>query len=413
MTHETLMLELAPTAVPAGVAPREIVIFQAGWSDAPNPVEGPGGRMLCDEQAARTVIAGFRADGRDVVIDYEHATQYADERHDGTAPAAGWIKALRWDPSRGLVATVEWTALGRRRLAEREYRYHSPVVVVHTETRRVLRLISVALTNYPALRNPQPLVARGSSPSGTAAMTTGGDPSMDAIAQMVGLEPGATVEQILGALTADNMSAVAEALGLPPDASREEIEMALNETRKSGGGSGNSGSGGGAGPSGQGAGASITARDAWARRFAADIGLPNVSSGDGLVAALKAQLAAAGATAAEVTALRVKLDTVERGQAEHDWERIVAGDCGKKIPPAARGEFKALCLKDRAQFEALVKTLPVLGGEASVLTGGASAAGADDWETNAELRAEFRGDKKRWEAFREADEAGLVNILKR
>ncbi|MBP7936741.1 MAG: hypothetical protein KA354_19025, partial [Phycisphaerae bacterium] len=54
----------------------------------------------------------------------------------------------------------EWTVGGREKLAAKEYRYLSPVVMVRKADRRVVALHSAALTNKPAIAGMQPIVNR-------------------------------------------------------------------------------------------------------------------------------------------------------------------------------------------------------------------------------------------------------------
>lgn len=108
-----------------------------------------------DEAAAREVIASFRARGNDMVVDYEHQSI-----KDGQAPAAGWVRDLIWKGKEGLWAVVEWTAKAREYLVNREYRYFSPVMFVRAGDRKIFRLVNVALTNFPAMNNLRPIVAK-------------------------------------------------------------------------------------------------------------------------------------------------------------------------------------------------------------------------------------------------------------
>ena len=89
----------------------------------------------------------------DMVIDYEHQTMTGTE-----APAAGWIKEL--DPrDDGLWARVDWTQNAYDRIMNREYRYISPVIELD-EKRNFTGLLNVALTNYPAINNLDPLTLK-------------------------------------------------------------------------------------------------------------------------------------------------------------------------------------------------------------------------------------------------------------
>lgn len=139
-------------------------VLIAPWGE----VESANGRFVVDEQSAREVTAAFAAHGTDVPIDYEHQSlggAYASPS--GQAPAAGWIRALRAVPPEevndgapGLYAEVEWTIAAREKLAAKEYRYLSPVVIVRKNDRRVVALHSAALTNKPAIPGMRPIVNR-------------------------------------------------------------------------------------------------------------------------------------------------------------------------------------------------------------------------------------------------------------
>jgi phage I-like protein len=89
----------------------------------------------------------------DMVIDYEHQTMTGTE-----APAAGWIKELdaRED---GLWARVDWTPNAYDRIMNREYRYISPVIELD-DKRNFTGLLNVALTNYPAINDLNPLTLK-------------------------------------------------------------------------------------------------------------------------------------------------------------------------------------------------------------------------------------------------------------
>ena len=115
--------------------------------------------MLADERqpfrvtqdSLEKILASWHRRGHDLVIDYEHQSLSGQE-----APAAGWIKEL-WAGADGLYARVAWTERARSYIAQREYRYFSPVVQLN-EAREVTDLLQVALTNCPAMNNLEPLV---------------------------------------------------------------------------------------------------------------------------------------------------------------------------------------------------------------------------------------------------------------
>ncbi len=160
-TEERLVLE----ASVLGEAPSSVLI--APWGE----VRSSNGRFVVDDEAAERVIEAFQAHGTDLPIDYEHQSLggvYAAPS--GLAPAAGWIRGLRAarpgeNGEAGLFAEVAWTQAGREKLAAKEYRYLSPVVIVRKRDRKVVALHSAALTNKPAIAGMRPIVNR--MPAGT------------------------------------------------------------------------------------------------------------------------------------------------------------------------------------------------------------------------------------------------------
>jgi len=144
---------LIHSALPQGQGPPSRVLV-APWGK----VTSLKGTFVVDGEAARLVVEAFRAHGTDIPVDYEHQSlggEYTSPN--GQAPAAGWIRALcAVEPGEtveepGLFAEVEWTEAACKRLATKEYRYLSPVVLVRKSDRRMVALHSAALTNKPAI----------------------------------------------------------------------------------------------------------------------------------------------------------------------------------------------------------------------------------------------------------------------
>jgi len=125
------------------------------------------GDFVVNEESAKRILAEWNRRKTDIVVDFEHQTQGgAYSSPDGTAPAAGWIRfpqGLEIVPGRGIFATVEWTPRASEMIARREYRFLSPVVMVRNDDRVVVNLLSVALTNTPAIHGLQPIVAKASA----------------------------------------------------------------------------------------------------------------------------------------------------------------------------------------------------------------------------------------------------------
>ena len=130
--------------------PEWILLFAAGWQELSD-----GTRFLVDKTGFDLILAGIKERGNDIVFDYEHASL---ERQ--AAPASGWIKELVWQDGKGIMARVQWTDKAAEFIANREYRYFSPVFYVRRSDSRVCGLDSVALTNRPKTNNLTPILAR-------------------------------------------------------------------------------------------------------------------------------------------------------------------------------------------------------------------------------------------------------------
>lgn len=146
----SIRLDNAPAAAPASDPPTEFLIW--AWGD----IETSKGLFLFDALAAEAVMARFREHGNELFIDYQHLGVDPDARA-GDGRAAGWfMPEVRED---GLWAVnVTWTPAAAEGLRNREWRYFSPAFVTDAEN-RVVELTNIALTNLPATRNMQPLVA--------------------------------------------------------------------------------------------------------------------------------------------------------------------------------------------------------------------------------------------------------------
>jgi phage I-like protein len=151
-----LNLEIAPDA--SGAVPDEAHILPAGKFRASDgrPKEMAG--WLLDAATAAEVIARAAARKNDMLVDYEHQSLKSDSNGQ-PVPAAGWSSALEYREG-GLYAThIRWTDRARQMIASREYRYISAVFAYRPGDGRVREIISIALTNTPALDGLDALVA--------------------------------------------------------------------------------------------------------------------------------------------------------------------------------------------------------------------------------------------------------------
>jgi phage I-like protein len=145
----TLHIQLVEGAEP----PTEFRIFASGT------IETTKGIFKFDEESGVTCMKRVQENGNDIVIDYEHASLIAPYSADPAeaGKAAGWCnpelrEGTLW------ASKVRWTPKATEKLKAREFRYFSPTFLANDDG-RIEELINIALTNNPATRNLEPLVA--------------------------------------------------------------------------------------------------------------------------------------------------------------------------------------------------------------------------------------------------------------
>lgn len=153
--------------VPRGVElPHQIVLFEFGITETVK------GDFLFDEVSAESVMRHYEDGGIDrLPFGVAHLMVPRPDGNGGVRisenpeahKAYGWfVPAIVDNPETGtkaLMATsIEWTKAGSDALLNREFRFFSPAIDFERESRRVTRLINVALTNLPATKNQRPLV---------------------------------------------------------------------------------------------------------------------------------------------------------------------------------------------------------------------------------------------------------------
>ncbi len=145
---QAAMLEMLADVSPSTL-PTEFRLFAFGENKTSK------GSFVLDRKGAESVMASYREHGVDLAIDYEHQT-FRSEANGQPAPAAGWFQPeVRND---GLWAVnVRWTDSAAAMLSAKEYRYFSPTFAV--EGGRITRLLPLALTNFPATKNQEALIA--------------------------------------------------------------------------------------------------------------------------------------------------------------------------------------------------------------------------------------------------------------
>lgn len=150
MNYAALSFEIAAAGKAARVLPAGRFRAADGSGRPATPAEG----WLLDAAGAEALIARARSRSDSKLIDYEHQSMRASEL--APAPAAGWFAAMEWRETNeteagGLYITPEWTPRAAAMIADREYRYLSPLFSYDPDTGRVLDLVSVGLVNQAGL----------------------------------------------------------------------------------------------------------------------------------------------------------------------------------------------------------------------------------------------------------------------
>lgn len=170
-------------ALPKGEAPEWVVLFPTLGK-----VETRDGRHF--EVDAATLLQAFRADGLELPVDVNHATDLA-AFGGGRSNAVGWVTELREQGGR-LEGRVDWLDEGRSLLAARQYRYVSPSFY-RDDLNRATRLKAVALVTAPALGRMPAL-------AGAAPANPPPEVRMKSVATALGLPDTADEAALLGAV---------------------------------------------------------------------------------------------------------------------------------------------------------------------------------------------------------------------
>lgn len=115
------------------------------------PTECPNWSLT--EAGAQAILASRNQTKDKFLFDYNHQTLYVQQTGQ-KAMAAGWAEALEWRPGDGLYATgTEWTPTAQQEIANKDFRYISPVITYDKQTGEVTGLLMASLVNYAALDN--------------------------------------------------------------------------------------------------------------------------------------------------------------------------------------------------------------------------------------------------------------------
>lgn len=158
-----------------------------------------------DAAIAARVIARAAAQKTDTLIDYEHQSLRSTDNGQKVI-AAGWIpNSYEWRDGKGLYAIdIGWTSQAEREIADKQYRYISTVFYYDASTGEVLGIVSVALTNTPAIDGLDALAAMARADLSRSTSITG-ETEMDKDQQIAALSSeNGTIKTQVAALTAEN-----------------------------------------------------------------------------------------------------------------------------------------------------------------------------------------------------------------
>lgn len=130
-------------------APEWVHVLPAGQLDT---MDTRGPYMVAD--AAAVARRSMELAGGKLAIDENHAIDLKAPTG-GASPARGWITELEVRDS-GIWGKVQWTKAGAAIMADKAYRFLSPVIT-HLEDHTVTAVLRLALTNRPNLRQIQAL----------------------------------------------------------------------------------------------------------------------------------------------------------------------------------------------------------------------------------------------------------------
>lgn len=203
MAKHTNPIALAALTVDIGAAasPTTFRLIPAGEFRARDGRPAECAAWVCTPEDGQRIVAALTAQADAAVIDYEHATLKSREAGN-KAPAAGWFKTAEWRDDGLWLVNVDWTAAAAQMIADKEYRYLSPVFSYDQTTGRVLKVVMAALTNYAGIDGLTDLAALAAEVFETETLEASpmNEELMERLCWMLNMPVGSTVEDVLAQL---------------------------------------------------------------------------------------------------------------------------------------------------------------------------------------------------------------------
>ncbi len=204
--------------------PKEFRLFTAGT------VNTSKGDFVFGPDEAAAVMADWASQGNELMVDYDHASlspMPVDPAQAGKA--AGWF-GLELRNGELWAVNVRWTEPAAEALKRKEWRYMSPAF--RTKGKKIVSVINVALTNIPATKRLEPLMAASATESSAnGAVETRMD--LTKVLAALGLPADATEEQLASRLAAAPKPAAPPAPARVVDADFDAIaQEAHREVRR-------------------------------------------------------------------------------------------------------------------------------------------------------------------------------------
>ena len=196
-------------------------------------IRGKDGRnyMLSDPQGLVDALNAKTANERqaDVALDVEHAMERKPQRGE-EAPAQGWYKQFRLNTDGYIEGRLEPNDNGAWKIASKDWRYLSPVILYDPDTLEIVDIESVSLTNNPNFNLRA--INDALDPS-----TVEDKPMLEKMRKLLGLDASATDTDVTGSVEkalhdSKILAGLAKDLKIEGEPTIEALQKALHDRQQ-------------------------------------------------------------------------------------------------------------------------------------------------------------------------------------